>query len=782
MIIKSKMKSLLSLRPFASCRRGLVGAIFILLLLAACSGTRHLPNGEKLYTGAEIKLESAEKINQRLIKSTAEGAVRPLPNKKILGMRPKLWLYNLAGQAPKTKLEKWLRKIGEPPVLMSSVKPGVTSEIIDAKLFNMGIFKSFTESKTIEKKRAVKVIYTNHVHKPYIIRDLKYSISNDSLSRLILAEKDKSLIKTGEDYSLDILKNERIRIDGFLKNEGYFYFNPDYLLFKADTSKVNHDITFKITLKDDIPKNALTVYHINNVYINQNYSLNERRIRVSTDTVMVDNIIFLGKEARMAISPKVLSKSVYLLKNEVFKRQNHIITLNRLMSMGNFKLVQVNFSESKDSIPGLLDVNILMTPMPKRTFRAELDIVSKSNNFTGPRMNLSILNRNTFGGAELLNLNLAGNFESQLVGNGKNLYSYSYNPQLELTFPRFITPFKIKGSSSIYIPKTNLRLSYNYLKRVNYFDMRTFRFVYGYRWKENIRKEHELNPVDISFTSVGNKTVLFTDLLLSNPFLEKSYKEQFISGGSYSYTYSEQMLSGKKLQSYFHLGSEVAGNTFWLANTIGGVKSSAANSSKIVGSVYSQFAKLSVEGRTYYNFKDKNKLAVRIFAGIAKPYGNSSILPYSKQFFSGGPNSLRAFQINSVGPGTYNQKTDTLGILQLGGDIKLEANAEYRFGIYSFLKGALFVDAGNVWLNKSNPSNLGSPFLFSKFMDQMAVGTGFGLRIDVSFFILRFDLAMPLRKPWLEDNHRWVTNQIDFHSSAWRKDNLMLNVAIGYPF
>ena len=175
-------------------------------------------------------------------------------------------------------------------------------------------------------------------------------------------------------------------------------------------------------------------------------------------------------------------------------------------------------------------------------------------------------------------------------------------------------------------------------------------------------------------------------------------------------------------------------------------------------------------------------MALRVFAGVAKPFGNSLILPYSKQFFSGGPNSIRAFQINSIGPGTFYQNTDQYGFLQLGGDLKLETNAEYRFSIYRFFKGALFMDAGNVWLLKSNPANTGSPFSFSKFLDQFAVGAGFGVRVDVSFFILRFDLAMPLRKPWLEENHRWVTNQIDFGSSAWRKDNLVLNVAIGYPF
>ena len=752
------------------------------LLLAACTGTRHLPKGEKLYTGAEIKLESSEKINKRLIKTTAELAVRPAPNKVYLGNRPKLWLYNIAGEEPKTKLGKWLKKRGEPPVLMSSVKPGITRAIIDARLFNIGIFKSYTESKIVEKKRTGKVIYTSHVHKPFVVKDLVYAISDDSLSRLILSRKDKSLIQSGDDYNLDVLKNERIRIDAILKNNGYFYFNPDYLLFKADTSNANHNVTFKLTIKDSIPKNALTDYRINNVYINQNYSLNEGRKNTTNDTVTVQNIVFFGKEASMTIRPKVLSKSIYLRKNEIFSRQNHIITLNRLMSMGNFKLVQVNFSENNALGPGLLDVNILMTPMPKHTFRAEIDLVSKSNNYTGPRVNLSVLNRNAFNGAELLNLTLAGSFEAQLSGKEKNLYSYSYNPQLELIFPRFLVPFNIKQSNSIYVPKTRLLLSYNFFKRVNYFDMRTFQFVYGFKWKQDIRKEHELNPIDVSYTTIGNKSTAFNDLLVLNPFLKKSYEEQFIAGGNYSFTYNEQIISEKKMQYYFHLISELAGTTFYLAKVIGGEKISAENPSKVAGSIFSQYSKLSIDGRFYYNLKDKSKLVMRFFAGLAKPYGNSLILPYSKQFFSGGPNSLRAFQINSVGPGIYNQKADTLGILQLGGDIKLEMNAEYRFGIYRFFKGALFVDAGNVWLQKSNPSKLGSPFLFSKFMDQLAVGTGFGLRVDVSFFILRFDLAMPLRKPWLEENHRWVANQIDFGSSAWRKDNLVLNVAIGYPF
>jgi hypothetical protein len=312
--------------------------------------------------------------------------------------------------------------------------------------------------------------------------------------------------------------------------------------------------------------------------------------------------------------------------------------------------------------------------------------------------------------------------------------------------------------------------------------MSTFQFLYGFKWKNSIRIENEFNPINISNTSIQNESMLFTDLLAANPFLKKSYEEQFIAGGNYSFTYNEQMLTGKRMQYFFHFTAETAGNVFSLVHLIGGATPTADNPSKVGGSIYSQFAKLSVDGRAYYNFRDKNKLALRMFAGVASSYGNSSTLPYSKQFFSGGPTSIRAFQINSIGPGTHLQNMATRGFLQMGGDIKLEANAEYRFGIYRFIKGALFVDAGNVWLQKSNPAKNVSPFAIGSCMNELAVGAGVGLRIDVSFFVLRFDLAMPLRKPWLEDNHRWVVRQIDFSSASWRTQHLILNIAIGYPF
>lgn len=749
-------------------------------LLTACSGTQHLPKDEKLYTGASIQFKTTDKVNKRLLKEAAQQSFRPEPNKSYFGMRPQLWLYMAAGENPQSKLKKWMRKNGDAPVLISQIKPSVTAAVIDAKLFNLGIFNSHTQFRIVEKERTAHIIYSSYIHKPYTVDSLVYDVRDDSISHHILSDKENSLIKKGENYNLEVLQTERLRIDALLKDKGYFYFNPDYLLFKADTSSIKHSISFRLTLKDSIPENALIAYKIGNVSIDQNYSLNEKRTARANDTIMIGDNIFIGNERDMKIKPEVILKSVYLRKNETYSRQNHAITLNRLMSIGNFKFVQVKFDESANNAPGLLDVTALMTPMSKYTFRAELDLVTKSNKYSGPQLNLSVLNRNTFKGAELLSLNMAGTFEAQLTRMAENLFSYSWNPDIELTFPRFIVPFKLKPTNSLYVPKTRFVLSYNYMNRVNYFDMNTFKFGYGFKWKNNVKNEHEFNPINISYTSIGSRSAQFDTLLNSNPFLEKSYEEQFIAGANYSFTYNEQLIPGKRIQYYINLNVETAGNALSLARLIGGAKASPEQPLKVIGSVYSQYAKLSVDGRATLNLSDKDKLAFRAFAGVARSYGNSSVLPYSKQFFSGGPNSIRAFQINSLGPGTYHQQNINR-YLQSGGDIKLEANAEYRFNIYKYFKGALFMDAGNVWLQKSNPSDIGTPFRFSGFMNELAVGAGAGLRVDVSFFVLRFDLAIPLRKPWLT-NQRWVTNEIDFTDATWRRENLMLNIAIGYPF
>jgi outer membrane protein assembly factor BamA len=762
--------------------------VTLCLLCGACSITKRLPPDEKLYTGAKVVIESSSEITakkKRFIKAATKDAIRPSPNKSYLGIRPKLWIYMSAVENPKTKFGKWVKSKGEPPVLLSTVNPTATSNTIDTKLFNIGIFKGYTQYKTVEKKSTAKIVYTCYVHKPFKIKELTYAITNDSISKIVQAGAKKSLVKIRHDYNLDLLKAERTRIDDLLKNKGYFYFNPDYLIFEADTSSTdstNHSVSLSLGLKENSPQNALTIFRINKVFIDQNFTLRDANPRHKSDTILVRDYLFSDKVADMNIRPRVILRAIHLRKNEVYSRRNHDITLNRLMSMGTFKFVQVQFTESETREEGLLDVAILMTTMKNMSFRAEMDLVSKSNNFKGPRINMGLTHRNTFRGAELLNLNLAGSYEAQLSRNSENLYSYSVNPEVELVFPRLVLPFRFRGDNKILNPKTRIALSYNFLKRVSYFDMRTLQFRYVYGWKENRKQEHEFSPVNLSYTSIRNKSPQFNDLLETNPFLKKSYEEQFIGGANYTFTYNEQVLPQKRVQYYLQGIAETGGNLFSLVKLIGGSTPTSETPSTLLGSIYSQYAKVSIDARSFINIMRANKLATRFFVGAASPYGNSAVLPYSKQFFSGGSNSLRAFHINTVGPGTYNQENENTGFLQMGGDLKLELNSEFRFSIYKLFKGALFIDAGNVWQLSSNPANIGSPFTLSGFMNELAVGGGVGIRLDVSFFLLRFDLATPLRKPWLDSNQRWVINQIDFGSAPWRKENLILNVAIGYPF
>jgi outer membrane protein insertion porin family len=762
----------------------LINKIFTVItsvLIISCTGLKKLPPGEKLYTGFKIILVHTDQIkNKKDIIAAAKSAVWPAPNKSFFGIRPGLWAYLTAGNPEKKGFRQWLKKKGEPPVLITDMLPAETSKFIDAKLFNIGIFNVKTEYKIIEKEKTSGIIYTVHIHEPFTLEKIQYALNDQKAGGIINTEVKNSLLKKGDDYNLETLTRERERIDGLLKDNGYFYFNPDYLLFKADTSIKNKTISLTLTLKENTPEKALKIYRINKVIVYNGFNLTEGYDSLDKNHLMVDSVIFAGKKNR--VKPSVLMQSIKLKKNEIYSLQKHNITLNRLMNLGTFKFVRVQFKET-DSLKGnFLNTCIFLTPLPKRSLRTEINMVSKSNDFVGPQLNINHLDRNALNGAELLSLNAGASFETQLSGKYKNLFSYSFNTKAEILVPRFIAPFKIRNVSSFYVPKTKFSLAYNYLQRIQYFDLNSFQFVYGFKWKESEVKGHELNPVNINLTSIGNRTPEFNALLESNPFIKKSYEEQFIAGAVYSYLYNEQVLNGKKEQLYFNVTTETSGNILSLPKIFEGKGFSGTEPSKIGGNIYSQFFKISFDLRNYINL-NTSKLVWRIFTGIGKPYGNSSTLPYIKQYFSGGPNSVRAFPINSVGPGANtSQNSGAFLFLQQGGDIKFESNIEYRFNIWKSFKGAVFTDAGNIWLFKNNPGLNGDAFSFLSFYKEIAAGAGLGIRFDATFFILRFDLATPIRKPWLPENERWVINRIKPGDRSWRNDNLILNVAIGYPF
>jgi outer membrane protein insertion porin family len=752
----------------------------VVFIVASCTATRYLHEGEKLYAGGDIEIAASNRAKD--LRHTLQSTVQPKPNYTFLGTRPKLWFYYLPGDSVTKGLGAWIRStLGEPPVLMRGIKPDETARYLSAKLFNNGYFKGTTSYTIIEKGKTARVKYDCVTNELYTIKEMNYSIHDDSLRARIESLKSGSLIKPGDSYNLELMKKERERIDSTLRDNGYFYFNPDYLLFKAVINENDKTVSLFVCIKDDAPAKALKPYRIGVVDVDPDYSLRNDSTGRREGASMVNGVVFIRKSK---IRPETIVRSIFVRKNDVYSRTWHAVTFNRLMTLQNFSFVNIKFTEADTGNPGVLNAHILLTPLPKRTLGSELMLVDKSNDFIGPRLNVNYHERNAFGGAELVTMNLDGSIETQFTGKYKNLYSYALNPQIEMNVPRMMIPFSLINQTGYFIPKTTLSLGYGFLKRIDYFDLKTLKFSYGYSWKDNIRKVHELDPVSVNYTSISNKTARFNALLDSVPLLKKSYEEQFITGSFYSFTFNEQAIPQQKSQFYLKATGELSGNALWLAQKIVlGKTGSAQNQQRIAGTVYSQFARATVDARNYFNFPDKSKLVLRLYCGMGKAYGNSTTLPYIRQFFSGGPSSVRAFQINSLGPGTYLQNSQkNSAYSEMGGDIKVEGNAEYRLNLIGILKGAIFIDAGNDWLLEQDTVIDSRPFALTRFYKELAVGTGIGLRADVSIFVLRLDLALPLRKSWLSENERWVVHAIDFGKYEWRRDNLVWNIAIGYPF
>ena len=401
-------------------------------------------------------------------------------------------------------------------------------------------------------------------------------------------------------------------------------------------------------------------------------------------------------------------------------------------------------------------------------------------------LNSSFRNRNLFGGAELFTLSGEVGLEMPVGGGQSGGNSYLVGTRGELDLPQFLVPFRLNNVSSLFVPKTRIVLGFNLLDRLQYYQLFSVDASFGYNWKESLSKEHNLSLLSITFAHLANTTQKFNDLLNANPLLKKSFEQQFIIGENYSFTYNDQLEKDHTNHLYFKGSIDLSGNLLQLVQSLFYKQKATPDTPyEIFGTAYSQYYRFDIDLRHYFNSIDqRSSLASRLIAGIGVAYGNSATLPYVKQFYIGGSNSVRAFSARSLGPGSY-KIPDSLAaksFIDQAGDITLEANTEYRFPIISIVKGALFVDAGNIWLLQEDPDRPGSKFSGKTFLDEIAVGTGVGLRFDLSFFILRLDLAFPLRVPYLPQGERWVTNKIDFGNSSWLKNNLLLNVAIGYPY
>jgi outer membrane protein insertion porin family len=780
-------------RPFFS-------SVFIVLLgfyFAGCSGTKFLKENESFYTGGDVKLKPQGKVNRKKsIKKKLEEYITPKPNTVILGSRPGVWFYYKAGTPKKNKgLKHFIKtKLGQPPVLMSDVKPEQVAKTLGGQLYNNGYFGSKVDYRVKTKHKKSRVIYTVKLFPEYRLKEINYPKAKDSVyAHIIRTLEEKSLLKPNQRYNLERLKAEQERIEKTVQDYGLYYFDDRYLIFEADSTVGKRKVDLDLKLEDGIPEKAKWIYRLDQVNVLPNYSLSKDTTNNNADTIKVDRFNYI--DDKHDFRANVITDIINLRPGNIYTYNDRELTLSHLMGLGTFKFVNIKFTDSKRDSASL-NATIYLTPLLRKSIRMEFQAVSKSNNFVGPGFSVTFTNRNFLRGAELFQLKLNTGYEWQTGRqNAGPLNSYEVGLESSLAIPRFITPIRIDYHSKRYLPQTIFKVGYNIQQRINYFRLNSLTASIGYTWRESTSKTHTLYPIDLNYVQLTRTSDVFDSLLRKNRVLANAFENQFIPGLRYSFTLNTQLSEERpdkfseqhyrKSNFYFQGNLDIAGNLLHLYQQ--NITNPESNPYTLFGSPYSQYLRNDVDFRYYWQIDTRNKLATRILIGVGYPYGNSTTLPYIKQFASGGANSIRAFPARSVGPGTYNVRTDPNNtsntfFIDQRGDIKLEGNVEHRFDITKVIKGALFVDAGNIWLWHTDPNRPGGEFKRDTFLQQLAVGTGFGLRFDFSFFVLRFDLAIPVRKPYLDPSERWVIKDINFRDKDWRGENMLFNIAIGYPF
>ncbi|MBV8254675.1 MAG: BamA/TamA family outer membrane protein [Chitinophaga sp.] len=816
----------------------------VYLVISSCSTTRSVPEGDRLYTGSEVVWKKKRKPKDYA--SLSEGMtkrIRPIRNKRFLGMPIKLWLYNL-GHEPKPKgkgLNYLLRKKwGEPPVLLSQAKPDYTSNVLEQYLVDNGYFQADVTSEVINKgSKKAKIKYTATPRHRYTINFVKFLTDSSAIGKAIAATTEESSLIPGKPYSLDSIKAERERIHAVLKEHGYYYFTPDYIIVQADSNQ-NGKVNMYVKVKENTPAVAMRPYRMRDIILYPDYSLDDSTTTKGTP-VNYKGIYIVDPAKRFR--PLVFDKSVFLRPDSLYRLSSHNITLHRLINLGTFKFIKGQFRVVRDTslhnfdggnpnqpdgVPrfttdtsrrnrnnsnrpggdttqsfhrdssragfqntygnyfaadsGWLDARLYLTPYQRRSLQSELRGTSKSNGFVGSQIKITAKNRNWLHAADLLEVGLTGGMEWQTGNNAGGSNSYSLGAEVAVTIPRFWTPFGINPRTP-YVPRTRVSLNYELYSRSDLYNLNAYTVQLQYLWQRTKNLSHAFAPIAVTYVLPTKTTAAYDSILKNDPSQRAAISKQFILGGNYTITYNN--LNPARTHSFYLSGNlDVSGN---LAGLI--VPKKGDTTRNIFGNPFAQYERITLEGRHYWQLGKGKQWVNRLYMGFGFPYGNSvtgasNSMPFVKQYFTGGSSSIRAFRARTLGPGSYHNKAvDTTSLLaNEAGDIKLELNTEVRLHIASVFNFAAFVDAGNVWLSRPDPEKPGGEFKVNSFLKDIAVGAGVGLRIDASIVVVRFDLAFPLRVPYLPENERWVINQINFGDPDWRKKNLILNIAIGYPF
>jgi outer membrane protein assembly factor BamA len=675
-------------------------------------------------------------------------------------MRPALARYNMLSDSAKKK-KFWKNKINE-PVVLSQVQPYLAGQILQNRIYHNGFFQSTIDFDTIQigGKRA-KYLYQITLNDPYKIGSVVFKESQDDLNEKISISQENSLLKEGDLYSLETIKNERIRVDRFLKDRGYLYFNPEFIFLQADSISQDHMVNIRVLVKPETPPESRIPYSIGKIYVHEDYALDN----YFPDTLDLDPYFFLSEKSDL--KKEALMRGIFIKPGQLYSQTNHTQTVRYLNNLPIIKSTSIRYSTGKQQ--NQLNTTIYLTKRKQYAYTAEFNTVFRSTNYFGPGVVFSYTNRNAGRGAEQLKINLRGRFEIQIADGVVNP-AYELGLEFNYRFPKLYPSF-IENPETRKLPQTTISTGYNLFYRLDLYRLNSVFMNFGYRWSKNDEISHRYNPVEMIFTQVPESSISdeFRDYLEENPGVRRSFEEQFVLGTGYEFTYDPSPTGKSKF--FFRGGLDLSGNLIYAALELSDAKKDSIGRYSLFGVPFSQYLRTRLDFRYRFNISSNSRLVTRFITGIGVPYGNSDILPYIKQFYVGGTNSLRSFIARSIGPGS---EVPPEGFSDLTGDIQLEWNLEYRFTLSGNLKSALFLDMGNVWLFNKDPSRPGGVFRFDKFLDELAISSGWGLRWDFDFIVARLDFAYTLRTPYLPEGERW-TKKLDIWDPT-------INIAIGYPF
>ncbi|MDE5794480.1 MAG: BamA/TamA family outer membrane protein [Muribaculaceae bacterium] len=763
----------------------LLAALFVLIVLVgACSTTRRLDDGEVLYTGMKVKINPTgdEKLPDALV-SQLKQAVDVRPNNPIPLITPYirspfqygLWVYNYWNDSAKGVYGWLYRKLAEQPVLISDVRAQTRMKMVENILANNGYFGSTATFEEIPNKKDPKkasMSYTFDVSSPYRIDSIIYLNKPKAISHFIdsLAH-NSSWLKKGSVFCVDSLTAMRVNITNQLRNRGYYYFRPEFIEFLADTFITPHAVALKLDFADNINEAAKLKYRTRNIV-----TLLERNEAYSSgtpDTLLTDKgevIVMRPQRLRKSLIPSCIT----FRKGKVFSVRDMDRTQTRLSRIGIFSNIQIQPVPADTSARNpLMDVYITCRYDRPMEASIEVNATSKSNSYIGPGLIASFSHNNLFGGAEKLSVSLNADYEWQTGRDRSNVFnSYEFGLQTSLAFPRLLAP-KFIPRSQRDLNWTTISLGGSVLNRPKYFMMAEYNMGITYEWRATRHSVNSFTPFKLTYNKLIHTTADFDSVMAMNPAVALSFESRFIPQLSYTYTYDRWFERERNNQITFTALFTEAGNLFDAIYDLAKVK----GEKKLFGTPFSQFVKGQVQLVWNHRLfpKQDQWIVSRILLGAAHAYGNSKEVPYSEQFYIGGANSIRAFTVRSIGPGSYRAPRDLVnGYFDQTGTFKFEINSEYRFPIFGDLHGAAFIDAGNIWLLKNDPYRPGGLLQAKTFLKDIALGTGAGLRYDFGMMVVRLDVGYGLHTPY--------SNGTPHYFNVRFKDAFAFHLALGYPF